>query len=322
VTVATEHKCVLDACKRLEREGVHVTYLPVDADGLVTADAVRAAITDETILVSVMAANNEIGVLQPIAEIGSVARKAGVLFHTDATQAVGKIPVNVEEWGADLLSFSAHKMYGPKGIGALYVRRSEPRVRLAPLIDGGGQERGLRSGTLNVPGIVGFAAACRIAGDMMAEESERLLRLRDRLLARITGRLDAVVVNGSLARRLPNNLNLSFGYVEGEAMLMAMEDVAVSSGSACTSASIEPSHVLRAMTGSDERAQSSLRFGLGRFNTEEEVDYVADRVVEVVRRLRELSPLYDGAESAAAPEPSAAAPAGRPAAAESRGAAW
>ncbi len=305
VTASTEHKCVLDACKRLERDGFRVTYLPVDADGLVAADAVRAAITDETILVSVMAANNEIGVLQPVAEIGRVAKKAGVLFHTDATQAVGKIPVSVQEWGADLVSFSAHKMYGPKGIGALYVRRSEPRVRLAPLIDGGGQERGLRSGTLNVPGIVGFAAACRIAGDMMAEESERLLRLRDRLLARIAGRLDAVVVNGSLSRRLPNNLNLSFGYVEGEAMLMAMEDVAVSSGSACTSASIEPSHVLRAMTGSDERAQSSLRFGLGRFNTEEEVDYVADRVVEVVRRLRELSPLYDGA-----------------AAAESRGASW
>src|SRR5262245_34248169 len=248
VKVATEHKCVLDACKRLEGEGFRVTYLPVGADGLVAPERVADAITEKTILVSIMAANNEIGVLQPIAEIGRVTRGRGILLHTDATQAVGKIPVDVDEMGVDLLSFSAHKMYGPKGVGALYVRR-EPRVRLRPLIDGGGQERGLRSGTLNVPGIAGFGAACRIAGDVMAEESDRLLRLRNRLLARITDRLDAVVVNGSLAHRLPNNLNLSFGYVEGEAMLMAMEDVAVSSGSACTSASIEPSHVLRALTG-------------------------------------------------------------------------
>jgi cysteine desulfurase len=300
VTAATEHKCVLDACKRLEGEGFRVTYLPVDADGLIAPERVAEAITEKTILVSVMAANNEIGVLQPIAEIGRITRSRRVLFHTDATQAVGKIPVDVDAMGVDLLSFSAHKMYGPKGVGALYVRR-EPRARLSALIDGGGQERGLRSGTLNVPGIVGFGAACRVSGEVMAEESDRLLRLRNRLLSRITDRLDAVVVNGSLTRRLPNNLNLSFGYVEGEAMLMAMEDVAVSSGSACTSASIEPSHVLRALTGTDERAQSSLRFGLGRFNVEEEVDYVADRVVEVVRRLRELSPLYDG-PGAAAPE--------------------
>jgi cysteine desulfurase len=306
VTAATEHKSVLDACRRLEKDGFAVTYLPVDADGLVSAEAVRAAITERTILVSLMAANNEIGVLHPIAEIGRVAKERGVLFHTDATQAVGKIPVNVDALGVDLLSLSAHKMYGPKGVGALYVRRAEPRVRLSPLLDGGGQERGLRSGTLNVPGIVGLAAAARIAAEVMAEESDRLLRLRDRLLARITGRLDAVIVNGSLATRLPNNLNLSFGYVEGEAMLMAMEDVAVSSGSACTSASVEPSHVLRALTGGDERAQSSLRFGLGRFNTEEEIDYVADRVVEVVRRLRELSPLYEG--PGAAPAPASAAP--------------
>jgi cysteine desulfurase len=293
VTSAIEHKSVLDACRRLEKDGFTVTVLPVDGEGVVSPEQVRAALTDGTVLVTIGLANSEIGVIQPIAEIGRIVKERGVLFHTDATQAVGKIPVDVEALGVDLLSLSGHKLYGPKGVGALYLRGRAPRVRLAPLADGGGQERGLRSGTLNVPGIVGLGAACAIAGDAMADEGARLLRLRGRLLAGLVERLDGVTVNGSLASRLPNNLNVSFAFVEGESVIMGLEDVAVSSGSACTSASTEPSHVLRALEPGDERATSSVRFGLGRFNTEAEVDYAIGRVVEVVKRLRALSPLYE-----------------------------
>jgi len=296
ITVATEHKAVLDACKRLEKQGRRVTYLPVDREGLIDPDQLRRAINDRTILISVMWANNEIGVLQPIREIGRMARERGVLFHTDATQAVGKVPVNVEEDCVDLMSLSAHKMYGPKGVGALYVRRKNPRVQLAAQMDGGGHERGMRSGTLNVPGIVGFGEACAICAREMAEEARRLGALRDRLKDRLLAELDEVYVNGSLAHRLPNNLNMSFAYVEGESLMMAMKDVAVSSGSACTSATLEPSYVLKALGVSDDLAHTSIRFGLGRFNTAEEIEYAAGRVIESVRRLRELSPLYEMAK--------------------------
>ncbi len=296
ITVATEHKAVLDACKRLEKQGRRVTYLPVRRDGLIELDQLRRAITDRTILISVMYANNEIGVIQPIRQIGQIAREHGVLFHTDATQAVGKVPVNVEEDCIDLMSLSAHKMYGPKGVGALYVRRKNPRVQLAAQMDGGGHERGMRSGTLNVPGIVGFGEACAICMREMAEEAQRLARLRDRLKDRLLAELDEVYVNGSLEHRLPNNLNMSFAYVEGESLMMAMPDVALSSGSACTSATLEPSYVLKALGVGDDLAHTSIRFGLGRFNTAEEIDYVADRVIESVRRLRELSPLYEMAK--------------------------
>jgi len=296
VTQATEHKAVLDTCKRLEKYGFEVTYLPVDRDGLIDLESLRRAITPKTILISIMHANNEIGVIQPIEQIGKIAKEEKVLFHVDAAQSVGKIAVDVEKFGVDLLSISAHKLYGPKGVGVLYVRRKDPRVELAPMIDGGGHERGLRSGTLNVPGIVGLGKASEICQKEMTEESERLRRLRDKLNDAITSRLDDTFLNGSMAHRLPNNLNLSFVGVEGDALLMGINDVAVSSGSACTTATLEPSHVLRALGVPEDLAHSSIRFGLGRFNTEEEVDYVANRVVETVKRLRELSPLYEAAK--------------------------
>ncbi len=296
ITQATEHKAVLDVCKRLESNDCQVTYLPVARDGRIDLENLRRAITPKTILISIMYANNEIGVLQPVAEIGKIAKKAGVLFHTDAVQAIGKIPVDVERDGIDLLSISAHKLYGPKGVGALYVRRKNPRAQLAAMIDGGGHERGLRSGTLNVPGIVGLGKACEICAREMAEESARLAALRDKLKGAILSRLEGTTINGSMEHRLPNNLNLSFACVEGDALLMGINDVAISSGSACTTATLEPSHVLSALGVSEELAHSSIRFGLGRFNTAEDVDYVADRVVETVKRLRELSPLYEAAK--------------------------
>ncbi len=293
ITAVTEHKAVLDTARKLEKRGYRSTYLPVRRDGLIDLDQLREAITDRTILISIMYANNEIGVIQPIREIGRIARERGVLFHTDAVQALGKIPIDVNADSIDLASLTAHKIYGPKGVGALYVRRKNPRVQLAAQIDGGGHERGMRSGTLNVPGIVGFGEACAICRREMAEESARLRRLRDKLAGRLLSELDEVYVNGSMEHRLPNNLNVSFAYVEGEALLMGISEVAVSSGSACTSATLEPSYVLKALGAGDDLAHSSIRFGLGRFNTEEEVDYVAGRVVEAVRRLRELSPLYE-----------------------------
>jgi cysteine desulfurase len=293
VTVQTEHKAVLDTCKRLEKEGFRVTYLPVRKDGLVDLDQLRDALDEKTVLISVMMANNEIGVIQPVAEIGRLARERRILFHTDAVQAAGKVPLDVNAINADLVSLSAHKMYGPKGIGALYVRRKDPRVLLVPVIDGGGHERGMRSGTLNVTGIVGFGKAAQIAAQEMTVESARLCALRDRLLDGLQMELDEIHVNGSMEHRLPNNLNVSFAYVEGESLLMGINDVAVSSGSACTSASLEPSYVLKALGTGDDLAHSSIRFGLGRFNTEEEVDYVIDKVASVVKRLREMSPLYE-----------------------------
>jgi cysteine desulfurase len=297
VTVATEHKAVLDPCRRLEREGLHVTVLPVDRYGRVTAEQVAEALTEKTILVSVMAANNEVGTLQPVAAIGGLCKERGVLFHTDAVQAVGKVPLDVEETGADLLSLSAHKMYGPKGVGALYVRGTSPRVRLAPLFDGGGHERGMRSGTLPVPLVVGFGKACEIARAEMSAEAERLLRLRERLRQGIYDALEEVSLNGHPTERLPGNLNLSFAYVDGNALLMNLRDVAVSSGSACTSADPEPSYVLRAMGVEDELAHSSIRFGLGRFNTAEEIEHVITTITRVVTRLRAQSPLYEMAQS-------------------------
>ncbi|HTZ74749.1 MAG TPA: IscS subfamily cysteine desulfurase [Candidatus Aquilonibacter sp.] len=297
VTLATEHKAVLDTCKRLEKDGCEVTYLPVASDGLVDPENIRRAIGPKTIVISILHANNEIGVVLPIAEIGKIAKQHGVLFHVDAAQSAGKISINVERDAIDLLSISAHKIYGPKGVGALYVRRKNPRVQLAAQIDGGGHERGMRSGTLNVPGIVGLGKACEICEKEMSAESRRLLALRERLRTGITQRLEGVTVNGSLEHRLPNNLNLSFGGVEGEALLMGISDVAVSSGSACTSAQLAASHVLRAIGIDDDLAHASVRFGLGRFNTEEEVDYTVARVVETVTKLRELSPAYEAAKS-------------------------
>ena len=293
ITQATEHKAVLDPCKRLERDGFQVTILPVDHFGRVNAEQVRAAMTDKTILVSIMAANNEIGTLQPIRDIGKLCKQKGVLFHTDAVQSVGKVPIDVEEMGIDLLSMTAHKLYGPKGIGALYVRKKDPRVRLEPIIDGGGHERGMRSGTLPVPNIVGFGMACEIARKEMPEESKRTFRLRERLREGIMSQLTESYLNGHPTERLPGNANISFAYVEGEGLMMGIKDVAVSSGSACTSASLEPSYVLRALGVGDELAHSSIRFGLGRFSTEEEVDFVVDLVVREVNRLREMSPLYE-----------------------------
>jgi cysteine desulfurase len=293
ITEVTEHKCVLDTCKRLEKRGFRVTYLPVKKDGLIDLDQLKEAMTPDTILVSIMAANNEIGVLQPIREIGKLCHEKGVLFHTDIAQAAGKVPLNVIEDNVDLASMSAHKLYGPKGVGALYVRRRNPRVQLVAQMDGGGHERGMRSGTLNVPGIVGMGKACEIAQQEMAEESQRMLALRENLRQQITSQLDEVYINGSMEHRLPGSLNISFAYVEGESLLMGINDIAVSSGSACTSATLEPSYVLKALGAGDELAHSSIRFGLGRFNTQAEVDYVAAKVVEVVNRLRELSPLYE-----------------------------
>jgi cysteine desulfurase len=297
ITCVTEHKAVLDSCKALQARSCQVTYLPVDKEGLLDPAEVEKAITDRTILITVMLANNEIGVVQPIAEIGKIAKKHGVFFHCDAVQAAGKIPVDVDVLGVDLLSISAHKVYGPKGIGALYVRRKDPRVRLAPIIDGGGHERGMRSGTLNVSGIVGLGSCLEIAGLELEEESQRLRAMRDRLREGITSQLDEVYLNGHPTERLPNNLNLSFAYVEGESLLMSMSDIAVSSGSACTSATLEPSYVLKALHVPDELAHTSIRFGLGRFNTEEEVEYTISRVVEAVSRLRDMSPLYQMAKS-------------------------
>jgi cysteine desulfurase len=345
ITLKTEHKAVLDACKRLERQrqerieelkamrlmqltgqpvkaedlatlelkhdlsndeslkqwismvrtGARVSYLDVQKNGLVDLARLEAAMEPDTVLVSIMLANNEIGVIQPVAEIGALCRKKGILFHTDAVQGAGKIPFNVDEAKADLVSLSAHKLYGPKGVGALYVRR-KPRVRIAPIIDGGGHERGMRSGTLNVPGIVGFGKACELARLELPEESKRVAALRDRLYEGLKKRLDFLVVNGSPEHRLPGSLNISFSYVEGEALMMAIKDVAVSSGSACTSASLEPSYVLRACGVDEDMAHSSIRFGLGRFNTEEEVDYVIDLMAKAVIRLREMSPLYEMAK--------------------------
>ena len=293
ITAATEHKAVLDTCKHLEKKGYRITYLPVMGDGRIDMEMLRSAITDKTILISIMYANNEIGVLQPIAEIGKLAKERGVLFHTDAVQAVGKVPVNVISDNIDLMSITAHKMYGPKGVGALYVRRKGPRVQLTAQLDGGGHERGMRSGTLNVPGIVGLGEACAIAKAEMAEESKRLSGMRDRLRAKFEAALDEVFINGSMEHRLPHNLNMSFAYVEGESLLMGINDIAVSSGSACTSATLEPSYVLKALGLGDDMAHTSIRFGLGRFNTDAEVDYVADKLISVVRKLRELSPLYE-----------------------------
>ncbi len=287
ITCATEHKAVLDCAKRLEQRGCRVSYLPIDGEGLLDPEKVRRAITDKTILISVMAANNEIGVLQPIAEVGGIAREAGVLLHVDASQAVGKIPVDVERDAIDLMSFTAHKMYGPKGVGALYVRRRGKRVDLATQIDGGGHERGLRSGTLNVPGIVGFGRTCELCASEMGAEGERVGQLRNRLWEGLSERLDGLSINGSCEHRLPQNLNASFDGVDGEALLLGMDDIAVSSGSACTTDTPEPSHVLRAIGVKPALAHASLRFGLGRFTTEEEIDYAVDKVARVVERLRQ-----------------------------------
>ena len=297
ITCVTEHKAILDSCRALERGGkATVTYLPVDKYGMIDPEAVRKAITDKTVLITLMYANNEVGTIHPIAEIGKIAKEKGIVFHSDATQAVGKIPVDVEKDGIDLMSLSGHKIYGPKGIGAIYVRSKGPRVRLTPQMDGGGHERGMRSGTLNVTGIIGLGKACEIAGDEMLEENRRLHELRDKLQAGIFERLDEVYLNGHPTERLPGNLNVSFAYVEGESLLMGISDIAVSSGSACTSATLEPSYVIRALGTDEELAHSSIRFGLGRFNTEEEVDYVTARVSKEVKRLREMSPLYEMAK--------------------------
>jgi len=297
ISCVTEHKAVLDSCRALERAGkATVTYLPVDRYGMVNPDDVRKAITDKTVLITIMYANNEIGTIHPIREIGRLAKEKGIVFHCDAVQAVGKIPVDVERDGIDLLSLSAHKIYGPKGVGAIYVRSKGPRVRISAQMDGGGHERGMRSGTLNVTGIVGLGRACEIARTEMLDEGQRLTELRNKLQAGIFERLDEVYLNGHPTERLPGNLNLSFAYVEGESLLMGISDVAVSSGSACTSATLEPSYVIRALGTDEELAHSSIRFGLGRFNSDEEVDYVTDKVCAEVKRLREMSPLYEMAK--------------------------
>jgi cysteine desulfurase len=293
ITTVTEHKAVLDTCKRLEKQGCEVTYLGVGKDGRVDPDDVKRAIKDKTILVSVMLANNEIGTVQPLEEIGKITRERGVLLHSDAVQGIGKVDFDVQRSNVDLASLTAHKIYGPKGVGALYVRRSKPRVRLVAQMDGGGHERGMRSGTLPVPLLAGFGKACEIMDREGKAESVRLLAMRERMRERIMGQLDEVYVNGSLDHRLPGNLNISFNFVEGEGLMMAIKDVAVSSGSACTSASLEPSYVLRALGVGDELAHSSIRFGLGRFNTQEEADFVIDLVVDKVKRLREISPLWE-----------------------------
>ena len=297
VTCSTEHRAVLDSCKALERRGFRVTYLGVDRYGTVRLDQLREAVTDKTVLISVMAANNEIGTVQPIREIGQLAKEKGVVYHCDATQGVGKIPMSVEEMGIDLLSLSGHKIYGPKGVGALYVRSKRPKVRVSPIIDGGGHERGMRSGTLNVPGIVGLGKACQISMHELTREAARLQQLRARLKDGIFGQLDEVYVNGHPTERLPGNLNVSFAHVEGESLMMALKEIAVSSGSACTSAALEPSYVLRALGIPEELAHTAIRFGLGRFNTEEEVDYAIRRVVEEVTRLRALSPRCSGVKA-------------------------
>ena len=296
ITVVTEHKAVRDTCKKLEKLGYRVTYLPVMGDGLIDLEMLKEAITDKTILVSIMYANNELGVIQPVKEIGKICRERGVLFHTDGVQAIGKVPINVNTDNIDMMSISAHKMYGPKGVGALYVRRRNPRVQITAQIDGGGHERGMRSGTLNVPGIVGLGEACELCHRELETETVRLRGLRDRLKAKLEAGLDEVYINGSMEHRLPHSLNMSFAYVEGESLLMGINEIAVSSGSACTSATLEPSYVLKALGVGDDVAHSSIRFGIGRFNTEEEIDYVADKLIDVVIKLRELSPLYEMAK--------------------------
>ena len=296
ITVVTEHKAVLDTCKKLEKLGYRVTYLPVMGDGLIDLEMLKEAITDKTILVSIMYANNELGVIQPVKEIGKICRERGVLFHTDGVQAIGKVPINVNTDNIDMMSISAHKMYGPKGVGALYVRRRNPRVQITAQIDGGGHERGMRSGTLNVPGIVGLGEACELCHREMETETVRLRGLRDRLKAKLEAGLDEVYINGSMEHRLPHSLNMSFAYVEGESLLMGINEIAVSSGSACTSATLEPSYVLKALGVGDDVAHSSIRFGIGRFNTEEEIDYTAAKLIDVVNKLRELSPLYEMAK--------------------------
>jgi len=293
ITQVTEHKAVLDPCKYLEQHGFRVTFLPVDRFGRIDLDQLVDAIRDDTILVSIMHGNNEIGTLQPIAEIGRICKERGILFHTDCCQTFGKVPINVEQMGIDLLSCSGHKIHGPKGVGALYVRRKRPRVRCEPVIHGGGHERGMRSGTLNVPGIVGMGKAAELCRLHMDTEPARIAALRDRLRDGILSQLDEVFLNGHPTERTPTNLNLSFAYVEGESLMMGFSEIAVSSGSACTSASLEPSYVLKALGVGDELAHSSIRFSLGRFNTVEEIDYTVQRVVQTVRRLRELSPLYE-----------------------------
>ena len=292
ITAVTEHKAVLDTCKHIEKLGGKVTYLPVKEDGMIDLNELEAAMTKETILVSIMYGNNEIGVIQPIKEIAAIAHKYGALFMTDATQTVGKIPVDVNADGIDLLAFTAHKIYGPKGVGALYVRRKGPRVKVTAQMDGGGHERGMRSGTLNVPGIVGFGKACELCMQEMESEAKRLSALRDKLQASLT-QLEESYVNGNVEHRLPHVANISFKYVEGEGLMMAMKDLAVSSGSACTSASLEPSYVLKSLGLSDDLAHSSIRYGLGRFTTEEEVNYAIDITKKAVTHLRELSPLWE-----------------------------
>jgi cysteine desulfurase len=296
ITTNIEHKAILDSCKIAEKHGFQVTYLPVDKFGQVHAEDIRKSITDKTILISVMFANNEIGTINNVHEIGKLAKEKGVLFHTDAVQAAGRVAIDVEAMGIDLLSLSAHKIYGPKGVGALYVRRKNPRVKVSPIIHGGGHERGMRSGTLNVPGIVGFGKACEIAREELPKEIEHQRYLRDRLQKKLFSELDEIHLNGHPTERLPNNLNVSFAFVEGESLMMGIKEIAVSSGSACTTASLEPSYVLRALGVTEDLAHTSIRFGLGRFTTEEEVDYTAAQVISTVRRLREMSPLYEMAK--------------------------
>jgi cysteine desulfurase len=292
ITATTEHKAILDTCKHIEKIGGKVTYLEVDSEGLINLQELEAAITDKTILITIMYGNNEVGVIQPVREISAIAKKHGVLFMTDGTQAVGKVPVDVEADGLDLMAFSGHKMYGPKGVGALYVRRKNPRVKVTAQMDGGGHERGMRSGTLNVPGIVGLGKACELCRLEMEKDTAHVSRLRDKLETELL-KIEESYVNGSRQHRLPHVSNISFKYVEGEGLMMGVKDLAVSSGSACTSASLEPSYVLKALGLSDDLAHSSLRFGLSRFTTEEQVDYAISHVTEAVNKLRELSPLWE-----------------------------
>lgn len=296
VTCVTEHKCVLDTCRHLEQEGFEVTYLPVQKNGLIDLELLEKTLTDKTLLVSIMAVNNEIGVIQPLKEIGTLCRQKGIFFHTDAAQAVGKIPLDVEEMNIDLLSISGHKIYGPKGVGALYVRR-KPRIRLEALINGGGQERGMRSGTLPTPLCVGLGEACRLARLERIEETARILNLRTRFLEKISSSLPDTYINGDMDKRVPGNLNISFAYVEGEGLMMGIKDVALSSGSACTSASLEPSYVLRALGVEEELAHTSLRIGFGRFTTEQEVDFAAEQIIQAVKKLRDMSPLWEMAQA-------------------------
>ena len=292
VTCATEHKAVLDPCKVLEKQGFNVTYLRVETNGLLDLQRLEDSLTDKTILVSIMAGNNEIGTIQPLEEIGKLTKKKGILFHSDATQAVGKIPIDANQMGLDLLSLTAHKIYGPKGVGALYVRAANPRVKLTPMLDGGGHERGMRSGTLNVPGIVGLGVACELGQKEMRSDAERLIGLREHLRRGLLEQLEDVYLNGDPVRRLPGNLNVSFAYIDGESLMMGLKEIAVSTGSACTSASLEPSHVLKALGIEDSLAHASIRFGIGRFNTAEEIEYTIGRVAEEVSRLRRISPLH------------------------------